>query len=184
MKITLIKSPTYADWFEVKRRALVTIGKKPVNLPDDEWKRSILEARHSPIRYLWFSFLFEGIPSNTSNHLRTHHIGTNQTDEQFYISSLRNDRQGVIDGDAARRDTPVDMIVDINAEALMIWANKRLCNQAAEKTRKVVRTMCDLVTQAEPGIWEHVLVPMCVYCGGVCHEMKSCRDKEVSGHGE
>lgn len=184
MKITLIKSPTEADWLEVKRRALVTIGKKPKNPPDDEWKRSILEARHSPIRYLWFSFLFEGIPSNTSNHLRTHHIGTNQTDEQFFISSLRNDRQGVIDGDAARRDTPVDMIVDINAEALMIWANKRLCNQAAEKTRKVVRTMCDLVMEAEPGIWEHVLVPMCVHCGGVCHEMESCRDKEVSGHGE
>lgn len=174
MKVTLIKHPTADDWWEVKRRALITIGKTPMIAPHLGWKRSILEARHSPIRYLWYSFLFEGIPSNTSNHLRTHHIGTTFSDEQFYISSLRNDRQENIDGDKAPRDTPVDMILDINAEALMIWANKRLCMQAAPRTRQAVQMMCRLVEETEPEVWKGLLVPMCEYCGGVCHEMKPC----------
>lgn len=67
-RIKLIESPTEKDWLEVKRRALVTIGKKPVNPPTSEWKREILEARHSPIRYLRYSFYLE-IPSWVSVHL-------------------------------------------------------------------------------------------------------------------
>lgn len=53
-RIKLIESPTEKDWLEVKRRALVTIGKKPVNPPTSEWKREILEARHSPSVYQLF----------------------------------------------------------------------------------------------------------------------------------
>lgn len=184
MKITLIKYPTADDWWEVKRRALITIGKTPMIAPHLGWKRSILEARHSPIRYLWYCFLFEGIPSNTSNHLRTHHIGTNFSDEQFYISSLRNDRQENIDGDKAPRDTPVDMILDINAESLMIWANKRLCMQAAPRTRQAVQMMCRLVEETDPEVWEGLLIPMCQYHGGVCHEMKPCGRFSNEGHQE
>ena len=36
MKIELLEYPTEKDWMEVKRRALVTVGKKPVNAPDNE----------------------------------------------------------------------------------------------------------------------------------------------------
>lgn len=39
MKIELLEYPTGKDWTEVKRRALVTVGKKPVNPPDSEWKK-------------------------------------------------------------------------------------------------------------------------------------------------
>lgn len=39
MKIELLEYPTEKDWMEVKRRALVTVGKKPVNPPDSEWKK-------------------------------------------------------------------------------------------------------------------------------------------------
>lgn len=169
MKVTLIHSPSEEDWWEVKRRALITIGKKPVIPPHFGWKHSILEARHSPIRYLVYSFLIEGIPSNTATHLTRHHVGV-----QPYVSSLRNDLQDKIDGDAARRDTPVDMILDINAEALMVLANKRLCMRAAPKTRQAVLQMCRLVQEAEPQVWDGLLVPMCEYQGGVCHEMKPC----------
>ena len=59
MKIDLIDYPYNYNWMEVKRRALVTIGKSPVKPPSSEWKHSILKARHSPIRYLRYSFYME-----------------------------------------------------------------------------------------------------------------------------
>ena len=54
--ITLLRVPTSEDWQEVKRRALVTVGKTMITEPTPEWKRRMLRARHSPIRYLMYSF--------------------------------------------------------------------------------------------------------------------------------
>lgn len=167
MKVTLIGYPTEKDWLEVKRRALVTCWKKPKNMPESEWKHKILEARHSPIRKLVYSFLLEGIPSNIATHFVRH------VHAQPYVSSLRNDRQTFTDGDKAPRDTPVNMIIDINAEELQVMANKRLCMQAAEKTREVMQKMCVEALKVTPEL-NGLLVPLCVYCGGVCHEMNPC----------
>lgn len=167
MNIKLIKAPTEADWLEVKRRALVTVWRKPKNMPESEWRHRILEARHSPIRYLTYSFLLEGIPSNVATHLARH------IHAQPYISSLRNDRQTFTDGDTAPRNTPVIMILDVGGEELQIIANKRLCAQAALLTREVVAEMCALAKEATPEL-AGLLVPLCEYCGGVCHEMNPC----------
>ena len=68
MKIELLEYPQERDWFAVKERALVTVGKKAVTPPTEEWKHKILEARHSPIRRLRFSFYLE-IPYWVSVHL-------------------------------------------------------------------------------------------------------------------
>ena len=172
MKVEMIGHPTEADWMEVKRRALVTIGKKPIDPPTTMWKRSILRARHSPIRYLRFSFLIE-CPSWVSVHLCRH------IHAQPYVRSQRNDRQREYDRNAARQDTPVCMIWDMNAEELMTIANKRLCGTASAETREAVQAMCDLVIAKHPE-FEGLLVPNCVYHGGVCHEMQPC-DKVVYG---
>lgn len=166
-KITLLEAPTPADWLEVKCRALVTIGKKPLAEPSEEWKIAILTARHSPVRYLRFAFLLEGIPSWVSVHLCRH------VHAQPYVKSQRNDRQHDYDRNKAPQDSPVSMIWDINAEELMVIANKRLCAQASEETRQVVKQMCDLVIDRCPE-FRTVLVPMCEYHGGVCHEMYGC----------
>lgn len=166
-KIKLIKAPTDADWMEVKRRALVTVGKKPVAMPDSEWKHKILEARHSPIRYLTYSFYLEGLPSWVSVHLARH------IHAQPYIKSQRNDRQDDYNRNAARQDAPVSMIWDINAEELQVIANKRLCGLAAPETREVVKRICELAEKATPEL-KGLLVPMCEHCGGVCHEMNGC----------
>ena len=175
VKVTLIYAPGEYEWKECKQRALVTMYGKglifPEKEPTSEWKRKILEARHSPIRVLRYSFLLEGIPSNISVHLCRH------VHAQPYVSSLRNDRQTITDGDEASRNTPVNMILDMNAEELMVMANKRLCRKAAEKTRKVVATMCKLAQEATPEL-EGRLVPMCQYHGGVCHEMYPCGERE------
>ena len=170
--VELIGHPTGADWLECKRRALVTIGKQPVNLPDSDWKHRILEARHSPIRYLRYSFYIE-CPSWVSVHLCRH------THAQPYVKSQRNDRQCDYDRNKAPQDTPVSMIFDANAEELMTIANKRLCQQASPETRQLVSNMCALAEAATPEL-RGLLVPMCEYHGGVCHEMYPCGKSNVS----
>ena len=104
MKITLLEYPVEQDWIEVKRRALVTVGKDKFAPPTDEWKDKILNARHSPIRRLRFSFLIEDIPSWVSVHLCRH------IHAQPYVKSQRNDRQSKYDRGKAPQDAPVSMI--------------------------------------------------------------------------
>lgn len=167
MIVKLYESPTDNDWFEVKKRALVTVGKNAITEPNEMWKRSILEARHSPIRRLHFSFYIE-CPYWVSVHLCRH------IHAQPYVKSQRNDRQSEYDRNFAPQSEMVSMIWDMNAEELMTIANKRLCKQASEETREVVKKMCSLVIEKYPE-FKGLLVPMCVYNGGICHEMKPCR---------
>lgn len=167
MKVTLFEYPTEKDWIEVKRRALVTVGLNVKNPPTEEWKQEILEARHSPIRRLHFSFLLEDVPYWVSVHLVRH------VHSQPYVKSQRNDRQEKYDRNSAPQDSPVTMIWDMNAEELMTIANKRLCNQASLETKRVVQLMCLDVLDKCPE-FEGLLVPMCYHHGGVCHEMKPC----------
>lgn len=167
MKVELLRYPTEQDWMEVKRRALVTIGKSPVKAPDEDWKMRMLKARHSPIRFLEFSFLIE-CPYWVANHIVRHHVGV-----QPYVRSQRNDRQSYYDRVKAPQGEPVTMILDLNAEALLTLANKRLCRQASLETRALVSQMCQEVLDACPE-FRHELVPMCIHQGGICPEMDSC----------
>lgn len=169
MKVTCIQWPEQRDLMLFKRAIWVTMGKTevPKELPYPKLVHDCLDARHSPIRVLNFAFLFEGIPSNTATHLCRHVHATP------YVSSLRNDRQNWIDGDSAPRNTPVNMILYLNAEELMTIANKRLCQKAATKTRQAVAMMCMEALDKMPEL-EGLLVPMCMYRGGRCHEIQSC----------
>lgn len=167
INIELIGYPSEKDWEEVKRRALITCWKKLKTPPGPDWKRRMLNARHSPIRYLMYSFLITDIPSNISTHFARHKHA------EPYVGSLRNDRQDFMDGDNAPRNTPVGMIIDINGEEMMTLANKRLCMQADELTRKYMEVMCALVIGVTPE-YAGLLVPLCEYCGGVCHEVFPC----------
>lgn len=167
MEVILLKSPSEADWMECKRRALVTMGKEAKIPPSLEWKRKILKSRHSPIRYLQFSFYLKGIPSWVSVHLVRH------VHAQPYVKSQRNDRQSEYDRNAARQDAPVDMIWDMNAEEFLTICNKRLCMKAAKETRMVVQMMCDLVGKQN---FEFLpfMVPNCGYLKD-CPEFESCQ---------
>lgn len=163
-KVGLLEYPTEKDWIEVKRRALVTIGKELKNKPDFEWKKKILKARHSPIRYLRFSFYIE-CPYFVSVHYCRH------VHAQPYVRSQRNDRQSDYDRNKAPQDAMVSMILDVNAEELQVMANKRLCQQASHETRQIMKMMCDKVIDVCKE-FEDVLVPMCEY--GRCNEMYPC----------
>lgn len=170
MIVRINEMPNSNDWFEVKKRALVTVGKNAMTEPNEMWKHSILEARHSPIRRLHFSFYIE-CPYWVSVHLCRH------IHAQPYVKSQRNDRQSDYDRNFAPQDAPVCMIWDMNAEELMTIANKRLCLQASAETREIVQKMCDLVVEQMPE-FKGLLVPACQYHGGICHEMKSCGGKD------
>ena len=174
MNVQLLEYPTDKDWMEVKRRALVTIGKKPISPPTDEWKREILRARHSPIRYLRFSFLITDLPSWVSVHLCRH------VHAQPYVKSQRNDRQTEYDRNGARQDAPVDMIWDINAEELITVCAKRLCMQASKETRDVVSEIAQLVVNACPE-FDGMLKPQCEWQNGICYEMNSCKRGVTNG---
>jgi thymidylate synthase ThyX len=168
MKIELLEYPQEKDWLAVKERALVTVGKKAVTPPTEEWKHKILEARHSPIRRLFFSFYLE-VPYWVSVHLVRH------THAQPYVKSQRNDRQNDYDRNAARQDEKVCMRWDMNAEELLAIANKRLCNQASKETREVMQEIVKQVIAVSPYMKE-VLVPLCVYRNGKCDEMFNCKE--------
>lgn len=166
MKVTLIKYPTDEDWFLAKQCALVTIGKKAITPPTEEWKRSILRARHSPIRELKFVFYLSDIPYWVSVHLCRH------IHAQPYVRSQRNDRQSEYDRNSAPQDAPVNMIWSMGGEELITIANKRLCLKASKETREVVKMMCNEVLLYCPE-FENELVPMCKR-NGICHEMQPC----------
>lgn len=167
MKVTVIEYPTEKDWLAVKQRALVTAGLDAKTPPTMKWKKSVLEARHSPIRRLRFSFLIEELPSWVSVHLCRH------IHAQPYVRSQRNDHQAKYDRNSAPQNAPVSMIWDMNAEELMAIANKRLCAKASAETQAVVWQMCQQVICVCPE-FEGLLVPMCEYHGGICHEMVPC----------
>lgn len=169
MKVNCIYWPEDRDKLLFKRAIRVTMGDagEPAKPPTPKLLRDALNARHSPVRVLNFAFLFEGIPSNTATHLCRH------VHAVPFVSSLRNDRQEKIDGDAAPRNTPVNMILYVNAEELMTIANKRLCTKASPMTRLAVEMMCEEAKQRMPEL-DGLLVPMCQYHGGMCHEINGC----------
>ena len=168
MTVELRRSPTAADLVWMKECTIGTMGKEIKTPPTSDFVRRLLAARHSPIRELTFSFVLRDIPYWVSVHLVRHHVGF-----QPYVQSQRNDRQTAYDRTKAPQDAPVTMRVTLNAEALLTLANKRLCMKASPETRAVVQEMCDLAEKALPEL-HGLLVPMCEYHGGVCHEIKPC----------
>lgn len=165
--VKLIRVPDETDEMLCKKCAFATVGKDAKKPPVISWLQRIMEARHSPIRELHFAFEFVGLPSYIATHLSRH------VHARPYIQSQRNDRQDKYDRRAARQDAPVNMVWCMEGEELQIIANKRLCNKADAATRAVVEAACGLVRCHVPYV-SGLLVPMCEYHGGVCHEMKPC----------
>ena len=166
MEVILLRHPTEEDWYGVKHRALVTMGKNVTTPPTDEWKHKMLRARHSPIRYLQFSFYLKDIPYFSSVHLCRHvHLIP-------YVKSQRNDRQSEYDRTKAPQDSPVNMIIDCNAEEFMTVCNNRLCGKASKETRMVVELMRDLVAESNPEFIPF-MVPNCQWLKG-CPEFEPC----------
>ena len=61
----------------------------------------------------------------------------------------------------------------MNAEELITIAHKRLCAQASKETRDIIRMICNKVVEVNPE-FKDLLVPLCVYRGGLCEEFNCC----------
>lgn len=166
-KVEILKHPTEEDWMLCKKCTLVTVGKDSEKPADDEWKVKLLKANHSPIRTLQFCFRFTNIPYWVSTHLVRH------VHAIPFVKTQRSDRQNEYDRNTAPQNAPVTMCWYMNAEELITVAHKRLCTQASEETRKVVKAMCDEVIKTNPE-FKGLLVPMCAWRGGKCDEFKCC----------
>lgn len=174
MKVEIIKCPDEMEWMLVKKCTLVTVGKETNKPATESFKRSMLRARHSPIRELKFVFYLTDIPYWVSVHLCRH------IHAQPYVRTQRNDRQSDYDRTNAPQKAPVDMMWSVNGEELITIANKRLCNLASKETRELVKMICDKVIEVCPE-FEKELVPMCVRNGGVCYEMFHCGERKNNG---
>ena len=168
VRVELLRIPTEDDLLLCKMCAFATEGKDTDVLPTDEWLRErMIKPRHSPVRELKFVFRFTNLPAYISTHFARH------IHARPYIQSQRNDRQSKYDRRKAPQDAPVTMIWSMEAEELMIVANKRLCKMASAETTAVVKAMMELVEPLVPYM-RGSLIPMCEYHGGVCYEAKGC----------
>lgn len=122
-------------------------------------------CKHSPIRTQMFWIEMLDIPTFASTHFRTHGTGITH-----FVQSNREDRGG--DPEAARW-TPINHGMWLNAESLQNLAYKRLCGNAHD----VVQSIMNAIKVHMFDVDEHLartLVPLCMWRGGLCDELKSC----------
>jgi hypothetical protein len=146
-----------------------TVGKKFLDKqPSDKFWRSILIAKHSPIRVVKYLIRIENIPSWVSVHLIRHHIGVEK-----FVTTRRTDRTGdVRNRDEMPQGELVDVLLDVNAEAIMNISLKRCCALSSKETRCVWNKVVDALKEVDP-----VLASLCVAeCiqKGYCPEMETC----------
>lgn len=127
----------------------------------------LCKMEHSPLRALMYQVKMEDIPTYVSVHLVRHKIGV-----EHFVMSNRNDRGGKGDN-VVTRESPVNHMMIINAEALISMAKKRLCYQASSMTRLVMTKIKQELQLLEPEL-AGFLVPNCIYRGGMCPEHKPC----------
>lgn len=155
-------------WQEIKDATLTTISKDKGVYPTYEWKRKLLLCEHSPIRIGRIIVKLYDIPSYVATHIARHHVGIEK-----FISTRRSDRgfkDQVID-----RESPVDMTLDLNFQAVISISRKRTCYCADTITIKVWQLVLDAIKEYEPELVS-VCIPDCIY-RGKCYEMFPCKVK-------
>ena len=164
MNIKIIRYPKEEDWKRALLLARETQGKEGDLTPSFEWKKKLINSEHSPLRTLMFTIEMENIPYYSSVHFVRHKFGV-----EHYVKSQRSNEN--------RGDEPqsalVNHIMDINAQALIFMARKRLCYKADPMTQSIMRMIVSSVNSLCPE-FKDFLVPECIYRGGYCHEFKPC----------
>ena len=158
-----------ADWLEVKNECRTTVNKEDSNvLPTKKFIEDVLISEHSPIRLVRVKWRWEGIKSWVSVHFARHWLGWDK-----FISTQRTDRTGV-DRNKSTQDTPVNMDVNANPQALINVSRFRLCYGCASKeTREEMEKLkCKIKDEGQEEI-AFVMQRNCIYrCG--CPEFKPC----------
>ena len=122
-------------------------------------------CEHSPIRTQIFLVHMLEIPNFVSVHFVRHKIGV-----EHFVQTHREDRGANFTAD---RNTPVNHLMLLNAQALIQLARKRLCFKASAKTRNVMNLIHVEICSLDPDL-ASFMNPECVYRSGVCYERKPC----------
>ena len=163
--IDILRMPTDDDWNRCLMLARATQGNFDEKKPTAAWKNKILRSEHSPIRTLMFTIKMNNIPYCNSVHFVRHKFGV-----EHYVQSQRKE----IDRGAARQDSPVTHIMDINMQELIFMAHKRLCQKADPVTREIMKAICKEIEDRESETYCGFLVPACGYNERNCREFKPC----------
>lgn len=163
MKVEVYKHED--NWQIIKDAAMFTIGKLKGKYPSSEWKRRVLLAEHSPIREGYFVLRCYDVPSFVIGHIVRHYNGIEK-----YVQTLRSDR--CMYEEVPNRNTPQNIMLHINFQAIINISRKRLCTCASKETREFWHQVLDAIKPYEPELYS-VCVKECVY-RGFCPEMKSC----------
>ena len=129
------------------------------------------DAEHSPIRTQIYCIELRGIPTYVSVHLVRHKIGV-----EHYVKSNRNKEETIT------RETLVNHMMIINANALINMARKRLCNKADAQTVHVMECIKAELIKVDSSLAKHLL-PECLY-RRKCPELIQCSNPRFSNRRE
>lgn len=156
------------DWTEIKNECRNTVNKEATNkAPSKDFVTKLLISEHSPIRLATIKWRWEGIKSWISVHFARHWLGWDK-----WVSTQRSDRTG-INRDKSYQDTPVNMDINANAQALINVSRYRLCKQASFETRLYMEDLKRAIKESGQEEISLVMQPNCIYRGG-CPEFETC----------
>lgn len=135
----------------------------------DKWYQS----QHSPIRTQLFAIFITDLRYSVAMQLRTHEkngaliliepgrpdTGTKRCKEAMHNDDYRGQKRNAF--------------VLCNAQHLIDWSHKRLCNKAESHTVEFFGQLRDAVAGVDAPLAAQ-MVPMCVYRNGMCSELRPC----------
>lgn len=149
-------------------RRACDMTRKAGMVPSKMTREKIYRCEHSPIRTIRFWIELIGIPSFISTHIVRHKHGV-----EHFVESNRDDRGGAGD-DVVNRNTPVNHGMEINAQAIIQMARKRLCYASHTKTVAVFSRLRKAIGNVDPALAD-AMRPECVYRNGFCPELRECK---------
>lgn len=145
------KKPSIKTW----RKMLFTVGGVP----------------HSPIRAVLYRIFVLDLKSWVSVHYVRHHIGV-----MPYVKSQRDDRnEELVSRDDLPQGRPIEMMFDMNTNALLTIAKARLCMKASKETRDVFKRLKEKMLNADEYDQEvaKLMQPPCEWYNR-CYEPSPC----------
>ena len=160
----MIKIIQLLNWQVIKQAALTTKGLKPKSKVSSEWKSKALLSEHS---MLYFSdmIITADMQYKTAMHLVRH----NKT-AGFYML-MQSQRPDWTDK-PRDPESIVKTIIKVNPKALIEISRVRLCQKAADHTRKTWVEILKEINNTEPELTA-LCVPNCFY-RNCCSEFETC----------
>jgi hypothetical protein len=162
MKIEIEKITNY----KLMAQAMGFTSDKDIKMTPNKASQ-MFKSEHSPIRTQMYAIRMYDIPTYVSVHLCRHKIGV----EHFVKSNRKAD-------DVVTRDTLVNHMMFLNAQALINMSHSRLCHTSSKETREVMEEIAKQIYADDP-LFGQMLEPKCWYRGGRCFEKGNCQICEM-----